>query len=127
MPNNVVHFAIHADNIDRARRFYEEVFGWRFEAWGPPGFLRVFTGSEDDPGIHGALHERHVPVSGEGMSGYECTISVESIAQTSELIVQHGGEITMAESEIPGVGRHIGFEDTEGNAVAAMQYQTNEG
>ena len=36
MPNNVVHFAVHADDLPRARRFYEAVFGWRFEPWGPP-------------------------------------------------------------------------------------------
>lgn len=126
MPQNVVHFAIHADDVDRARGFYERVFGWRFEAWGPAGFHRIITGSDDDPGIHGALHERHVPVSGDGMTGFGCTIPVESITETNELIVQHGGEITMPESEIPGVGRHVGFKDTEGNDVAAMQYQTSE-
>jgi predicted enzyme related to lactoylglutathione lyase len=31
MPN-IAHFAINADNIDRARRFYEKVFGWKFSA-----------------------------------------------------------------------------------------------
>ena len=60
------------------------------------------------------------------MTGFGCTISVESITETNELIVQHGGEITMPESEIPGVGRHVGFKDTEGNDVVAMQYQTSE-
>ncbi|MDP6606533.1 MAG: VOC family protein [Dehalococcoidia bacterium] len=123
MANNVVHFAIHADDLERARRFYEQVFGWRFEAWGPAGFYRVSTGSEHDPGIDGALHERHVPVSGGGMTCYECTVSVDSITETAALITRHGGTIIMPESEIPGVGRHIGFSDTEGNTVAAMQYE----
>jgi predicted enzyme related to lactoylglutathione lyase len=36
MPNNIAHFAIDADNVPRARRFYEAVFGWRFTPWGPP-------------------------------------------------------------------------------------------
>ena len=34
VPNNVAHFAITATDVDRARAFYEAVFGWRFEAWG---------------------------------------------------------------------------------------------
>jgi predicted enzyme related to lactoylglutathione lyase len=38
MPQNVAHFAIHADDVDRARGFYEQVFGWCFEGWGPAGF-----------------------------------------------------------------------------------------
>lgn len=41
MPTNVVYFAIHADDVARARRFYQNVFGWRFEAWGPPGFFLI--------------------------------------------------------------------------------------
>jgi predicted enzyme related to lactoylglutathione lyase len=43
MPNNIAHFAIEADNLPRARRFYEAVFGWRFTPWGPPDFLHVGT------------------------------------------------------------------------------------
>jgi predicted enzyme related to lactoylglutathione lyase len=58
MPHNVVHFAIHADDVDRARRFYSTVFGWRFEAWGPPGFFRCSPGEDPD---RGALHERTNP------------------------------------------------------------------
>ena len=52
--NNVLHFAIHADDLERAREFYEQVFGWRFEDWGPPDFYRVHTGSAEDQGIAGA-------------------------------------------------------------------------
>lgn len=38
MPNNVKHFAVHADDVDRARKFYESVLGWQFTPWGPPNF-----------------------------------------------------------------------------------------
>ena len=36
MPNDIAHFAIHADDCQRAKRFYEAVFGWTFEPWGRP-------------------------------------------------------------------------------------------
>ena len=36
--NNVLHCAIRADDLERAREFYQQVFGWRFEDWGPPDF-----------------------------------------------------------------------------------------
>lgn len=29
----LVHFEIHVDNMDRAKTFYGEVFGWAFEDW----------------------------------------------------------------------------------------------
>ncbi|MDE0280166.1 MAG: VOC family protein [Gammaproteobacteria bacterium] len=31
MPNDSAHLAIHADDCQRAKRFYEAVFGWTFE------------------------------------------------------------------------------------------------
>jgi predicted enzyme related to lactoylglutathione lyase len=31
MPNSVCHFEIFAGDVPRARAFYEQVFGWRFD------------------------------------------------------------------------------------------------
>jgi len=31
MANSVVHFEFFATDVERARRFYERVFGWAFE------------------------------------------------------------------------------------------------
>lgn len=119
MPNDVVHFAIHADDCQRAKTFYESVFGWTFEPWGPPNFWRIQT---SPGGIHGALHERHQPVTGGGMVGFECTISVENVEAIAASIETHGGKITMQPFEIETVGTLVMFEDTEGNIVGAMKY-----
>lgn len=119
MPNHVVHFAIHADDCDRARAFYANVFSWEFEAWGPPGFWRIHTGSG---GIFGALQKRQQPIEGTGMTGYECTIGVEDVNAIANMIESHGGHVTSPPFEIEGVGTLIMFEDTEGNTVGAMQY-----
>jgi uncharacterized protein len=122
MSNNVVHFAIHADDVERARRFYEAVFGWRFEAWGPPGFYNVRTGDESDPGIMGALHEREEPLDGKGQRGFSCTVSVDDVAAIRAAVIANGGTITYEEVEIPTVGTLTQFLDTEGNELAAMKY-----
>ena len=118
MPNDIAHFAIHATDCQRAKSFYEKVFGWSFEPWGPPNFWRIHT----SPGaIHGALQERHAPVTGKGMIGFECSISVEDVHAIAEAIVKHGGK-AQPPFEIDGVGTLVMFEDTEGNTVGAMQY-----
>jgi len=122
MSNNVVHFAIHADDVERARRFYEAVFRWRFEAWRPPGFYRVHTGTDADPGIEGALHERAEPLDGRGVRGFECTVSVDDLAPVREAVVANGGTIVLDGFEIPTVGTLLQFLDTEGNTVGAMRY-----
>lgn len=119
MPNDIAHFAIHADDCARAKKFYELTFGWTFEPWGQPNFWRIQT----SPGaVHGALQQRRTPVEGRAMIGFECTIAVDDVAATAEAIALHGGEVTMPAFDIDGVGTLIMFDDTEGNIVGAMQY-----
>jgi predicted enzyme related to lactoylglutathione lyase len=125
MPNNLSAFSIHVDDVVRARRFYEQVFGWRFEPWGPPDFYLIHTGDEKDPGVLGLMHKRREPVTGAGMKGFECTIGVADIDATIRSIDANGGEITMAKFQIPTVGTGCYFHDTEGNVAGAMQYETS--
>jgi len=122
MPNNIAHFDIEADDIDRARRFYQQVFGWRFEAWGPPDFYMIHTGSAEEPGIHGSMSKRAEPVVGRGRVGYECTVSVDDLGANKRAVIANGGKILLDEYEIAGVGKMIRFEDSEGNIVCAMRY-----
>jgi uncharacterized protein len=123
MAYSVVHFAIHAEDVERARRFYEAVFGWRFEAWGPPGFYNVSTGdSKEHPGIMGALQHREEPLAGTGTRGFTCTVAVDDLAEIRRKVTLNGGTITYEKIEIPGVGALTQFLDTEGNELAAMVY-----
>src|ERR1044072_8209316 len=123
MPNNVKHFAVHADDVERARKFYETTFGWTFKPWGPAGFYLIQTGPDDDPGVHGALHGRSHVVPGKPMHGLECTLGVGSIDDTIAAVEANGGKIVMPKFHIPTVGTLIFFEDTEGTVVGAMQYE----
>ncbi|MFM7535032.1 MAG: VOC family protein [Acidimicrobiales bacterium] len=125
MAHNVVHFAIHADDVERARRFYENVFGWTFDSWGPPGFYNVTTGTADRPGISGALHGRDEPLTGTGHRGFTCTVAVDDLAAVRELVLSNGGTIIYAEIEIPTVGTLAQFTDTEGNEISAMVYEAD--
>jgi predicted enzyme related to lactoylglutathione lyase len=122
VPNHIRHFAVHADNVDRARAFYQAVFGWHFEPWGPPDFYLIRTGSEEDRGVQGALQARQQKLDGSGMRGYECTIGVDDLDAVLALIPRSGGTIVSQPFVIEGVGRLAFFHDTEGNRVGAMQY-----
>ena len=121
MPNNLQSFGITVDDVPRARRFYEQVFAWRFEPWGPPDFYLIHTGDEKDPGVQGLMHKRRDPVAGTGMTGFECTIGVQNIDETIRAIEAAGGKIVMAKFHIPTVGTGVYFNDPEGNFVGAMQ------
>lgn len=120
MPN-VAHFAIHADDLPRARRFYESVFGWRFNSYGPPDFFQIATGTREDPGIKGAMQSRRYSVVEKEIVGYECTVVVPDVDATAAAVEAQGGKVLMPKAAIPGVGWLIKFLDTEGNLVCAMR------
>ena len=122
---NIAHFAINADDLSRARRFYERVFGWRFEAWGPPGFLQAFTGTESEPGIRGALQQRRELVAGQRTIGYECSIAVKDVDAVAAAVIANGGTIVIPRTLIPTVGHLIFFRDPEGNVAGAMQFDSS--
>jgi predicted enzyme related to lactoylglutathione lyase len=121
MPNNLVFFAIHADDLPRAQRFYEKVFGWKFQAWGPPGFFLIATGDKDDPGVAGALQKRHEVLAGQRITGFECTIGVEDIDATEAAVKANGGTVILSKCEIPTVGYLIKIQDPDGNVVCVKQ------
>lgn len=113
------HFAINADDVGRARTFYESVFGWRFDAWGPPGFYQIKNAGQ---GLLGALQERRELVPGVRVAAYETSMGVVDLRATMAAVEAGGGRIVMQPYRIEGVGELIYFEDTEGNLVGAMQY-----
>ena len=123
MTSNLASFAIHVDDVDRARRFYEAVFGWTFEPWGPPGFYLIHTGDALNPGIQGLMHKRHEPRVGSGLNGVEATFSVEDLDAVLAAVVANGGRVTMPKAPIPTVGTLVRFDDTEGNNIGAMDYE----
>ena len=120
MPAPLRHFAINATDPPRARAFYEAIFDWQFEPWGPPGFYRT---SDAGGGLVGALQERRELVAGQPMSGVEVTFGVADIQATMAAITAGGGRIVMPPFRIAGVGELIYFADTEGNLIGAMQYE----
>lgn len=120
--NNVVHFAIYADDMDRAKTFYKNIFGWKFTQWGVPDFYQIQTGHEDDAGIRGALQKRPGEKPGKAINGFECSISVADLDEITKAIKANGGSIVLEKTEIPRVGNMVKFKDTEGNIAIAVEY-----
>jgi uncharacterized protein len=119
MPATFRHFAINADDIPRAKRFYEDVFGWTFNPWGPPGFYQTKDAGE---GMLGALQGRRDLQPGLKVNALENSFGVEDLAATIAAVEAGGGKILMPRVRIEGVGDLIYFQDPEGNVLGAMQY-----
>lgn len=123
MANSVAHFEIFASNVERARKFYERVFDWRFEVAGPPDFYLISTGDEKDPGItQGLIAKRSGPASEGPINAFRCTVSVRSITDTVAAIEAAGGKMRSPVTAIPDVGKVAEFADTEGNIACVAQY-----
>jgi uncharacterized protein len=114
------HIAINADDVGRAKAFYEAVFGWSFQPWGPPDFYNALTPG----GVMAAVQKRREIVPGVRMTAYECTIGVDNLAETLAAIAAAGGRVVAGPFTIPTVGKLAFFQDPEGNIAGAMQYES---
>lgn len=121
MKNKLTHFAIHIDDIHRAKDFYEQVFDWGFTSYGPPDFLQIKADQTEHGELIGALQSRKYSPVQEKIIGLECTISVDNVDQIIQKVENNGGNILMRKTAIPSVGWITKFLDTEGNLICAMQ------
>jgi predicted enzyme related to lactoylglutathione lyase len=117
------HFAINARDLEKARAFYAGVFGWEFQAWGPPGFFMIEAkAARVQPAMRASLQGRREIVKGVEMRGFEVTMAVDDIEATGRAIEAHGGRVVMPICELAGIGRLLFFEDPDGNVAGAMEY-----
>jgi predicted enzyme related to lactoylglutathione lyase len=120
----VIHFEIHADDPQRAIRFYHSVFGWEFTAFPNTPVAEywvVKTGEADQPGIDGGLIRRLVPVDGVAVTAYVCTIAVADLDVYLMKVNTSGGQLAVPRMPIPGIGWLVYCKDTEGNSFGMLQ------
>jgi predicted enzyme related to lactoylglutathione lyase len=119
----IVHFEIHAENPERAIKFYTSVFGWNFQKWGEQEYWPIMTGGKDKPGVDGGLVKRRgpAPVEGQAVNGFVCTADVPNLDEYLKKAVAAGGTIALPKMPIPTVGWLAYFKDTEGNIFGMMQ------
>ncbi|CAH2717062.1 hypothetical protein BACCIP111895_04251 [Neobacillus rhizosphaerae] len=126
----IVHFEIHVDDMDRAKKFYGEVFGWSFQDWsdyaGMPYFGAV-TGNESELGINGALMQRQSapPEPNQSLNAYACTMGVEDYDTTETKIIENGGKVSLPKYALPGMAWQGYYIDTEGNIFGIHQPDVN--
>jgi len=125
MSNKLTHFAIHIDDIERAKNFYEGVFDWGFHSYGQADFLQIKADKSDNGELIGALQSRKFSPLPDKVIGMECSIGVENIDEIIEKVKSNAGQILMPKTAIPYVGYIAKFLDTEGNLICGIQYDPN--
>ena len=110
----ITHVEFPADDVDRARRFYEAVAGWEFnEMEGFPGYLLFRTGEASG----GGLGRRGESV-GSVIRAY---ITVDRLEDAVAAAEQHGGRVVQPPTDVPGQGRYAAVNDSEGNEIGLWE------
>ena len=113
----IVHFEIPANDVQRAKKFYEEAFGWKISDPWNMGYFFVETRAEGEPGINGGMMQRQNP--GQPFMNY---INVDSIEDACKKVEAAGGTVVLPKQEIgKGMGWIAAFSDTEGNILGFHQ------
>jgi predicted enzyme related to lactoylglutathione lyase len=122
-----IHFEIHAENKDRAQRFYEELLGWTFEQWGGDMYRLIDTGQGQ--GINGGMTQRRGPAPAENapVASWVCTVDVDNVDSYVEKAQALGGAVAVPKMPVPGIGWLAYVKDTEGNIFGMMQPDTSAG
>ena len=124
--SRVIHFEIHAQDVQRAVDFYTAVFGWKTEDWsgfvGMP-YVGVTTGEDDRPGINGAIMEASSGPAGPTgpVKGAVLTMGTDDFDATRDRILEAGGQVALGKHALPGMAWQGYFLDTEGNVFGVHQ------
>jgi len=117
---NIVWFEIPADNPERAKTFYKNLFGWNINPFpGSDDYWHIDTGGADET-PDGALKKRKRPE--EPIINY---VSVNSVDKYADKIAKLGGKICMAKTAVPQMGYFAVCQDTEGNSFGIWQSEQN--
>ncbi len=126
--NRIVHFEIHAKNMDALGKFYSEVFGWTMQDMGADmgNYRIVLTGPAmpdvNNPGINGGMTPRQgdIPSGNEAVNAYVCIISVDDTDAYVDKVTQAGGTVALETMDVPEVGRLAYCKDPEGNLFGML-------
>ncbi len=126
MKNSVVHFEMPYEDKDRLAKFYEEAFGWDMTKFGEEmgGYVTATTAETDENRMvktPGAINGGFFPKKTDSAQHPSVVISVTDIEEAIKKVTASGGRVLGIPIEIPGIGKYVSFDDTEGNRVSLLQ------
>ena len=121
--DKVMHFEIPTDDLNRAKKFYQDIFGW--ELMDVPGmeYTIVRTVPVDDnnmPKEKGAINGGMMKRTTRGEMPV-LVINVPSIDGYVEKITQAGGKVVRPKQEVMEMGLYARVTDTEGNILGIWE------
>jgi uncharacterized protein len=133
----IVHFEIPANDIGRAKKFYNDLFGWKIEKW--PGtednssqltspvtgqsieyWMVITTDDKGNKALGGGMMKRQMPE--HQVTNY---IGVESVDEYSSKVKELAGKVVAPKHAVPEMGYFALCIDTENNSFAIWESNEN--
>jgi predicted enzyme related to lactoylglutathione lyase len=137
--NRVVHFEIHAKDMDKLQKFYEQLFGWKISGTGPEfgGYRMIMTGPGPDDiaagkvtmenvGINGGMTPRSGDMPTATQTAVNAFVNIIGVEDTDAMFkkgIELGGTESMAPMDVPHVGRLAYLKDPEHNVFGILKPQ----
>ncbi len=120
------YFDFTVNNLKDAKKFFENVFGWRFEEFPMQyEYYRISTGASDEVGIDGGIGEvKDTSITG-GKPLTQVTIPVPNIDDFIEKVKKNGGSIIEPKMAIPSIGWYATCAEPGGLMFGIMQADPN--
>ena len=125
MEHTIVHFEIPADDVEKMKKFYEALFGWKIiRVTMPSEYWLIHTVPTDEkgmllkPGVNGGMFQRMPDQKEMKPINY---ITIESIDEYVAKVEKLGGKILVPKMQVPTVGWIAVALDPEGNQVGLLQ------
>jgi len=121
----IVHFEVPADDVERSRKFYSDLFGWKFEKWpgmesGMEYWIINTTDNEGTKAVGGGMMKRQNPQ--QGITNF---IDVTSVDEYSAKVQSLGGKIVAPKQAVPTMGFFAVCLDTENNTFGIWETNQN--
>jgi uncharacterized protein len=121
----IVHFEIPADDVERSRKFYSDLFEWKFEKWpgmesGMEYWIINTTDNEGGKAVGGGMMKRQNPQ--QGITNF---IDVTSVDEYSAKVQSLGGKIVAPKQAVPTMGFFAVCLDTENNTFGIWETNQN--
>jgi predicted enzyme related to lactoylglutathione lyase len=113
-----MHFEILGEDFDRLKRFYSELFGWRFEIAPLADDYYLIQTAEKDEGQNITQIDGGLTKAESSIRGFINYFSVECLDESCEKIKALGGKILTPKQEVFDMGWSVLAEDPEGNIFA---------
>ena len=121
----IVHFEVPADDVERSRKFYSDLFGWKMEKWpgmesGMDYWIINTTDNEGGKAVGGGMMKRQNPQ--QGITNF---IDVTSVDEYSAKVQSLGGKIVAPKQAVPTMGFFAVCLDTENNTFGIWETNQN--